>query len=131
MRVLDACIQQLAGKLDEGDELLTGSEYVQLPGECTRTESLSDQDLVELILSADEPGLVDSAEADEPEPVRPGTTFSEVCCMLEKVEDYMQWCSVVDDSDFDAVKGLREKLQRAHVSGKKQLTLPFFSVARP
>ena len=80
---------------------------------------------------ADEPGLEDPAEANDPEPARPNTSFSDIFGMLEKVEEYMQWSIDVHDSDFDFLKALRNKLQRAHISGKKQSSLPFPAVARP
>ena len=50
--------------------------------------------------------------------------------MLEKVEEHMQWSSDVNDSDFDVLKALRNKLQRANISGKKQSSLPFSADTR-
>ena len=120
----------MVDKLDEDDELLTASDYVQLPGEGIRSEQLPDSELVQLV-SADDPHLIDPAEADEPEPVRPDISYLNVRDMLGKIEEFMQWSSVVDDSDLHSLKALRAKLHRKNIIGKKQIVLPFTVVPRP
>ena len=74
----------LAANVHE-DDMIDAIPYCNLESEGKNYEELSDVALVELVVSANEPTLVDPDDDDEPL-VAPNTTFRDVVRMLAEIQ---------------------------------------------
>ena len=95
---------------------------IGVESEGKKYEKLSDVALVELVVRANEPTLVDPDDDDEPL-VAPNTTCRDVVRMLAEIQEYMQWSYDVDGSEIANFK-------RRVVARLKQSVISFEQVKR-
>ena len=93
-------------------------------GEEKSEEELSDVALVELVMSANAPTLVDPDDDDVPLEA-PSTTQRDVIEMLARIKEWMEWSDHATANDIDSVDALHESLHRRYVARLKQSEIPF------
>ena len=124
----DIEILRVAAKIPvEG--LCDGIEYAFNMGEEKTQEELSDVALVELVMSANAPTLVDPDDDDVPLEA-PSTTHQDVIEMLVHIKEWMEWSNDATATDIDSVDALHATLHRRYVARLKQSEIPFERVAR-
>ena len=102
---------------------------MQLPGEGSRAEPLSDAELIALVVTADAPDAADDDENENDDDTRPQLTAVQVHNMLNDVWHYM--LSHVDAHDLRVLSDLQDKLQRASIANLRQGVLGFAVVPKP
>ena len=104
--------------------LIDGVDYTFHFGEENNEEELSDVALVELVMSANAPTLVDPDDDDVPLEA-PSTTHHDVIEMLAHIKEWMEWSNDATATDIDSVDALHATLHRRYVARLKQSEIPF------
>ena len=93
-------------------------------GEEKTEEELSDVALVELVMSANAPTLVDPDDDDAPLEA-PSITHHDVIEMLAHIKEWMEWSNDATATDIDSVDALHATLHRRYVARLKKSKIPF------
>ena len=104
---------------------------MQLPGEGSRAEPLSDAELIALVVTADAPDAADDDENENDDDTRPQLTAVQVHNMLNDVSHDMLSQDCVDAHDLRVLSDLQAKLQRASIANLRQGVLGFAVVPKP
>jgi hypothetical protein len=130
---LDVAILSLSTKavLDDGDCLITWQDFVNVPGEGSREDTLSDAELVALVVHGAAQDAADPDEAEEPLNLGPRIDAGQVANRLVDLTEYFQCQDWVNADDLSLLARLLERHQQARTTNSKQGTLGFSVVPKP
>ena len=130
---LNDAINMLSQKavLDDEDVLITGEDFVNVPGEGSREDPLSDAELVALIVTGDAPDATDPDEAEEPLAVGPRMDAKQVEKVMADLTEYMQWQDWVTADDLSMLASIVDRHKCANKTTITQVSLGFLVVPKP
>ena len=133
LEALQTDLEQLAlavrrhpGALEVGDSIITAGDYGHLAGEEETFEELTDEEIVELVMSDQQEGLVDEDDTDPEGVIVQKATLPECMQMLEAVELALEDHAFFGMDDADTLHDLSQRIMRVVMQHSKQGTLNGF-----
>ena len=122
---LDDAINKLSktAVLDNGDVLITGEAFVNVPGEGSHEDTLSNAEMVALVVHGAAPDAADPDESEEPLALGPYIHGRQVANVMVDLTEYMQWQDWVTADDMRVLADILQRHQRARTKTTPQGTL--------
>lgn len=133
MEALQTDLEQLAlavrrrpGALETGDSIITAGDYGHLAGEEETFEELTEDEIVELVMSEQQDGLADEDDTDPVGVAVQKATLPECVQMLEAVEVALEDHAFFGMDDADTLHDLSQRVLRVVMRHSKQGNLNDF-----